>query len=245
MNIQIFHDRTPQFWQHMGPFFASRAIRKDLPSLCDEPGRIWFLSWSQGSVVAFASLDCDGAVGHIVGHLRNLYVQPGRRGEGHASALMAARLTYLREQGITKARTTRRVSKEVQFAENYGFHVLRVESNWEILEADLSLPAPESESSPSLDPPQAASSADKTSSRILHTGVWQAGNDAAVKRMEERRKLGRKFLKSRPLRKDYAAFADPILWEEFTAGWVAAVSARYKEVVTWQDDAPTAKESAS
>lgn len=134
METTIYHDRPPEFWSRMGPFFASRAVRKEMPYLSDGPGYIWFVVHDEDHVRAFASVDVD-AKG--IGHLRNAYVLPGWRGNHAASHLMEERLRYLREKGVTRARTTRRIGKENPFAERHGFRAVGKSGGYEVLEIDL------------------------------------------------------------------------------------------------------------
>lgn len=99
--LTIYTDRPPEFWQDMGPFFASRAVKRELPYLADGEGYVWFVLRQAGRVVGFASLHVakDGS-----GQLHSLYVDPEHRGNGLASRLVAERLAWLRARGVTRAR---------------------------------------------------------------------------------------------------------------------------------------------
>lgn len=220
MEIAVYTDRPEHFWIAMGPHFASKAIRADLPALCDAPGYVWFLTMDGEALLAFASVDID-AKG--VGHLRNLWVAPERRGEGVASALMEARLDYLQHQGVRTARTSRRVSKDVQFAENHGFRLLRNEGNWQILEIDLWERGQQGQGGIAAPVPQEATPlpADLAASR-------KAGQAAARKAMAARTAKGLHPLKARPSRKDFAAHTGE-RWDAFVAGWVETVAQRQAE----------------
>lgn len=206
MKTLIYTDRPLGFWGHMGRFFADRALHKDLPGLFDEPGRVWFVLTEGESVLGFGSVDIDKEVGH----LRNLYVHPDHRGTGLASRLMEERLQWLRAQGVPRARTSRKVSKEIHFAEHHGFSVVRTEGNWEILEASLEpLPAP-------------------TPQPERDEEAYQAGYAEANKLMNTKAKQGRKVLKSRPSSALFAKWQGD-RWESFQQGWIAALKDRRSE----------------
>lgn len=209
--------RTADFWVAMGPFFANKEIRKDLPNLTDNDRVVWFLVMSKPSypnieetVLAFASVEVD-AKG--VGHLRNLYVVPSYRNEGYASALMDARIAYLRGIGVTTAQTTRRVSKEIQFAEHHGFTVVKVEGGYQILRATLE-PMP---------------------AQPVRTAEEQAAFDAGHQAAEDRLKtLKKRPQKLRPAQKNYKKWADkPGHWLLFCEGWTARLKAEMSSITTW------------
>lgn len=98
MDIQIYQDQDkgPDFWRDMGYYFASRKIRREMPYLIDDDGYTWFLAREAGAVVGFASC-------HVgkdkTGHLHGIYVEEERRRKGVATALVRARLDWLRQQG--------------------------------------------------------------------------------------------------------------------------------------------------
>jgi len=92
MNIVTYHERPPEFWALLGPFFARREYRRELPYLVDDDGHIWFVVMDGGTLAGFASLHVDRRGGHLHG----LYVASEYRAMSIARQLVKARLDYLR-----------------------------------------------------------------------------------------------------------------------------------------------------
>ena len=97
--IQPFSIRPPVIWSLMGPFFASKNLRKEMPYLSDEPGYTWFISTHviAGEVVrGFVAVDVKKDVAHIHG----LYVIEAYRKAGVGKELIQAVVKHLREGGV-------------------------------------------------------------------------------------------------------------------------------------------------
>ena len=203
--ITVYEDRPAEFWVSMGPFFADATVRKDLSSLCDRPGSVWFVANDGAKVAAFSSVDVDEKG---TGHLRNLFVTPEARGTGMANLLMKARLEYLRKIDVKVARTTRRTNSPMGFPESHGFTVVGKMGAWQVLEVKLD-------------------------AHVMDEAAVAAGACAARKAIKLKEKEGKKFTKVKPIRKDFVGYADN--WEPFVAGWVKEVGAHMRQVTTWED----------
>ena len=126
--LEIYVDRPPEFWRDMGPFFAFRSVRREMPYLADEPGYTWFvirdtaaLQDYTSTVVAFASLHVDKAG---VGHLHSLYVTAANRKTGLAAKLIDDRLAYLLSRDCKIIRTTANANSMRLFVDR-GFKALK------------------------------------------------------------------------------------------------------------------------
>ena len=75
----------PGFWDMMGPFFASRAIRKELgAAMSSDENYTWFVARRGEDVAGFLALDASG--GRAT--LRHVYTVPGHRGHGIVRELL-------------------------------------------------------------------------------------------------------------------------------------------------------------
>ena len=59
MKIVIYEDRPPAFWALMGPFFAQRRYRREMPYLVDDDGYAWFVAQGGEAVAGFVGVDLD------------------------------------------------------------------------------------------------------------------------------------------------------------------------------------------
>ncbi len=86
----------------IGPLFASRRVRREMPYLHHEAGFVWVVAVSpDDEAVGTGSIDIrDG-----VATLRNLYVVPARRGEGVAERITDRQFAYARQHGARWVRT--------------------------------------------------------------------------------------------------------------------------------------------
>lgn len=104
MEIRMYRHGEGDFWQRMGPFMASAAVRRELgaPISSDEKTLWWLAINKAGETVGFvaAHLTKSGA------QLRHDYVVPQAREQGVYRALAEARMAYLKEQGVKSARAT-------------------------------------------------------------------------------------------------------------------------------------------
>lgn len=80
-------DRSVRFWVEMGPAFASRQVRRELPYVMDD-GQTWFVMPGVG----FAAVS-------MTNELQHCYVFPEHRGRGHARRLTRSRLDWIGSHG--------------------------------------------------------------------------------------------------------------------------------------------------
>ncbi len=86
----------------IGPLFASRRVRREMPYLRHDKGFVWMVAVAaDGDAVGMGSVDVRGEVAT----LRNLYVVPAQRGNGVAEAITDRQLAYARAQGAHWIRT--------------------------------------------------------------------------------------------------------------------------------------------
>lgn len=102
MKIVEYPDRPAEFWALMGPFFAQRKYRREMPYLVDDEGYVWFLAMDGDILMGFVAVHAmkDHAV------VSGLYVREDRRGNGLAKKLIAACLKWSAGEKILKVKTT-------------------------------------------------------------------------------------------------------------------------------------------
>lgn len=132
MRLTTYVDRPARFWAALGPFFASRAVRRELPYLSDEPGAAWIVATEGSAVIGFAAAKLNGTAGLIHG----LYVTPEHREQGVAAELVGAALTHLRALGAATVCTTANVNSVAVFR-RHGFLDVRSKGGYQIMEAAL------------------------------------------------------------------------------------------------------------
>lgn len=81
-----------EFYSYMGEVFALKEFRKELPYLCNEPGRVWFLAFEGKQLIGFASFQETRT--KIV--FQNDYVFLKHRGKGVYKQLMDYRLQHIK-----------------------------------------------------------------------------------------------------------------------------------------------------
>jgi GNAT superfamily N-acetyltransferase len=95
MNIKETNHNDESFRIDMFPFFASRAVRRELGiALSSEDSYVWFIAYIDDVVAGFAALDVKGT------ELRHAYIVPEHRGKGIYTQLLDARLKKARELGL-------------------------------------------------------------------------------------------------------------------------------------------------
>ena len=116
MKIAEYTDRPAEFWALMGPFFAQRKYRREMPYLVDDEGYVWFLALDEDTLMGFAAVHTmkDHAI------VSGLYVREDRRGNGIAKKLIAACLKWSAGKKIRKAKTTASPDSRLVF-EKMGF----------------------------------------------------------------------------------------------------------------------------
>jgi GNAT superfamily N-acetyltransferase len=97
VKIDQYESRPPIFWETMGPFFACREYRKEMPYLTDDAGYVWFLAW-RDELAGFA---CAHESGEKV-ILHSVYVLKDHRGFGVAKALYEARIEWAASVGAKR-----------------------------------------------------------------------------------------------------------------------------------------------
>ncbi|MDR2175570.1 MAG: GNAT family N-acetyltransferase [Synergistaceae bacterium] len=130
--IEKYEERPPEFWALMGPFFAQRRYRREMPYLVDDDGYVWFLAVENEAVLGFGSVhetkDC--------GVLSGLYVAEKHRGNGVARKLIDARLQWCKEKELKKAKTTASPDSKPIF-EKAGFAVTGTKGQYTTMEVEL------------------------------------------------------------------------------------------------------------
>jgi GNAT superfamily N-acetyltransferase len=135
VNIDIYEDRPGSFWRDMGPFFALRQVRREMPYLVDDEGYIWFVARGlQGRVVGFASLHISKLT---EGYMHGLYVLDEMRKTGIGNRLIADRIRYLTEHKVSKIFTTANPFS-APILKQHGFQQKSVRGKFErlVLEVD-------------------------------------------------------------------------------------------------------------
>lgn len=102
MKISKYEDRPAEFWAFMGPFFAQRKYRREMPYLVDDEGYVWYLAMDGDILLGFAAV--HAMKDHSV--VSGLYVREDQRGNGIAKKLIAACLKWSAGKKINKAKTT-------------------------------------------------------------------------------------------------------------------------------------------
>lgn len=128
--ITTYTDRPDKFWAAMGPFFARREVRREMPYLVDEDGDVWFVARIKKQVVGFVAVS---ATKKGASNIHALYVAPQYRGNGIAESLIESALSYLREQGTQSATTTAN-AKSVPLFEAQGFSEVTAKGQYIVME---------------------------------------------------------------------------------------------------------------
>lgn len=104
MIIQQYAHGEKDFWQVMGPSFASARVQRELgvPMTSDDD-TTWFVAMDGGEVAGFAAVRLAKAG---VAELRHAYVWEPHRQQGLYKQLLDARLQFARQAGCTAARAT-------------------------------------------------------------------------------------------------------------------------------------------
>ena len=132
MRIVWHEDRAPEFWMLMGPFFARREVRREMPYLVDEDGKIWALAMEGGDVLGFGAVMLKGRVAGLSG----LWVRPARRGEGIGARLVRERVERAREMGAARCRATASPASSA-LLKGLGFVETARRGRYSVMEVDL------------------------------------------------------------------------------------------------------------
>jgi RimJ/RimL family protein N-acetyltransferase len=133
MQIDIYHDRPPEFWALLGPYFARTEYRREMPYLVDDDGYVWFAVQDDETLAGFASLHVDRRGGHLHG----LYVAPVYRGQDVATRLVQARLDYLRELGNVHIANVTVNEQSKPLLVQFGFRPQKQRGQYTVMEMPL------------------------------------------------------------------------------------------------------------
>lgn len=98
MRIYEQKDQIDEFWIKMGPFFASKTIRRELPYIMNQPGQTWFVMFENQAVIGFVS----GLERKDVWYLDNIFVLPEYRHQNLMPELIQQFMKYCEERDATK-----------------------------------------------------------------------------------------------------------------------------------------------
>lgn len=132
-NLEIFEDRPDRFWILMGPFFASAAVRKELPYLTDKPGDVWFVWVEDGSVLGFLAV----TIGEKQREIHGVYVHPDQRGNGLAKLLAARALKWLMTEGYSGVVRVTATAASAPIWRSIGFTGVSTRGSYEVMEARI------------------------------------------------------------------------------------------------------------
>lgn len=115
MRIERYAHGERDFWQVMGPHFASARIHRELgiPMTSDE-SCTWFIALADGAVAGFAAVR---VLKNNVTELKHAYVFESYRQQGVYTQLLHARINFAREAGCTSCRATVAPALQHHYAE--------------------------------------------------------------------------------------------------------------------------------
>ncbi len=119
ITIQKYAHGEGDFWQRMGPYFASARVQRELGvrMSSDEAHTWWVAVDEEGEVAGFAAAEAQKN-GIVV--LRHAWVRPEHRENGIYERLFDRRLADLREAGHTHFRVTTK-GEALKLIERKGF----------------------------------------------------------------------------------------------------------------------------
>lgn len=112
--LKFFGNRTPEFWTLLGPFFASKQIRKEMPYLSDDTSYGWFVSEKNGKVRGFVAVDLSKPT---VATVHCLYVTAEERMQGLGSEMIRRAVQYASESGRSEIKATTSPASRTVFSE--------------------------------------------------------------------------------------------------------------------------------
>ncbi len=133
MKIKTYTHGEGDFWPLMGPFFASREVRKNLgiPMSSDEQ-HTWLVAVHQEAVVGFTAVEQqkNGCM------LRHVYVVPESRHKGLMTKLVQHSVKFVKTSGYGSIRVT--VPGELlDFYANSGWEETSTRGQYHNLRLDL------------------------------------------------------------------------------------------------------------
>lgn len=118
----------------MGPFFASRSVRKELPYIMNQAGQTWFVMRDNNAVIGFVS----GLLKKECWYLDNIYVIPEQRERKVMARLIAQFMAYYSRQDPAK-----KVRLETQnlivrdFFIKHQYSIFKSTKTWYFLEGSV------------------------------------------------------------------------------------------------------------
>lgn len=121
-----------EFWNLIGPFAFSRAVRRELEiAMSSDENYIWLIAVQDGDVLGFAALEIDGDTAVF----RHAYVVPAHRSDGLYGELLAARMTLARQHAKQAKVSTH--GDNVAIFERMGFKTETMRGKWHYMEMTL------------------------------------------------------------------------------------------------------------
>ena len=137
MEIRQYKHGEGDFWQRMGPFLASAAVRRELgaPITSDET-TTWWLAVDGDRTLGFVSARLRGGTWEF----RHDYVTPEVRGQGVYRALFRARLDACAQTGgIAKATVN---ARSLPLYQEHGFEPVAQRGQYTIVQKELTVHDP-------------------------------------------------------------------------------------------------------
>lgn len=134
LRIVRYQHGEGDFWQRMGPFLVSSAVRRELgTAITSDEHTVWWLAIDdENRAIGFAAARCR----KDVCEMRHAYVIPEARGQGVYHALCEARLSECREWGARIARATVN-ARSLPVYLDLGFRPVSTRGQYTIVEKEL------------------------------------------------------------------------------------------------------------
>ncbi|MHA1910407.1 MAG: GNAT family N-acetyltransferase [Candidatus Kariarchaeaceae archaeon] len=116
-----------EFYRLMGPAFADKKIKKELPYLDNEEGRYWILILEKNQLIGFGSL--QELKKKII--IKSAFVYPAFRGKGIYKWILDLRLKEAKK--LNKVLETVVKKELTTIFQEKGFKVVRVTKNYSIM----------------------------------------------------------------------------------------------------------------
>lgn len=124
------YTRPVWFWCAMGPQFASREVRRDMPFLYDD-GQAWWTVFDQLGVAGFAAAR---RVNIVKGELVHCWVRRAWRGRGVGRMLTTMRLEYLDRAGAQVVGTVAVSGWADVLGREFGFRTISARGRYRRME---------------------------------------------------------------------------------------------------------------
>jgi N-acetylglutamate synthase-like GNAT family acetyltransferase len=118
MQIKKYKHGAGDFWQRMGPFFASAEVQRELGvRMSSDEAHTWWVAVDEDAVAGFAAAEAQKN-GIVV--LRHAWIRPEYRENGIYEQLFDRRLADLKVEGHTHFRVTTK-GTALQLIKRKGF----------------------------------------------------------------------------------------------------------------------------